>query len=205
MKPHYWDKAVIYLSQKDTVLAKLIENYSDQHLIKSLDPFHTIIRAIIGQQISVKAAMKIWERLQERITPLTAENILLSEEILLKEIGLSYQKINYFKNIAKFFCEPNFNLEEFLLFEEEIIASELIKIKGVGRWTAEMFLMFHLSSPDILPLADIGLIKAIENNYNSSMKMTKDQIFTVSEIWRPYRTVATWYLWCSLDPFVINY
>lgn len=196
MTPDYWNKAKKHLSKADPVLAKIIASYEGETLTKKNDPFVTLSRAIVGQQISVKAADSIWNRLATlcEITPI---NILNATEADLRGCGLSGRKVEYLKNIADFFASHNGVWHD----DDEEVIKELSKIKGVGRWTAEMFLIFHLQRANILPLADIGLLKAVEKHYAVERATTAK----IAEKWQPYRSVATWYMWRSLDPVPVEY
>ncbi|MCW6036266.1 DNA-3-methyladenine glycosylase 2 family protein [Spirulina subsalsa FACHB-351] len=202
MTPPYWQEATEYLSHRDPVMSSLIAAYPDEVLTNLNNPFHTLTRAVVGQQISIKAADKIWERLTVKL-PIIKPDIFLSlTEPELREIGLSRQKISYITNIAQSFEQGILRPSQWETMTDEAIIKQLKKIKGIGQWTAEMFLIFHLHRSDILPLADLGLINAIERHYGGS---SKAEIQELSFRWKPYRTVATWYLWRSLDPVVVQY
>ena len=197
-----WEVATKELSRNDPVIMKIIKLYSGDKMQLKNNAFLTLVRSVVGQQISVKAADSVWKKLEElcrdRIEP---ERIKSFSEDELRSAGLSRSKANYIQNIAKSdILEMNWsNLDD-----EEAI-DLLCKIKGIGRWTAEMFLIFHLARPNILPLGDIGLIKAIELNYNNGEKMSKEELEAYRQKWSPWCTVATWYLWRSLDPIPVNY
>jgi DNA-3-methyladenine glycosylase II len=205
MKPIYWDIGVAYLSQHDKILEKIISEYQGETLTIRGDAFYTLARSIIGQQISVKAADSVWKKVENIINPLTPEITLQKSEIELKNCGLSASKIRYLLSLANFFI-TNKNIEKTWqnLPDAEII-NMLISINGIGRWTAEMFMIFYLARPDIFPIADIGVQKAIFRHYNNSDKLAVSEIRTISENWQPYRTIATWYLWRSLDPVPVAY
>lgn len=196
MTPPYWNKAKKHLSKADPVLAKIIANYPREMQIRKNSAFHTLARAIVGQQISVKAADSVWAKL-EALCAIEPSSILLANEADLRACGLSGRKVEYVKNIAEFFASHSGVWHD----DDEEVITELVRIKGVGRWTAEMFLMFHLQRADILPLADIGLLKAVEKHYGVERSKTTE----VAEAWRPYRSVATWYMWRSLDPVPVEY
>ena len=197
-----WEVASKELSRKDPVIMKIIKLYSGDKMQLKNNAFLTLVRSVVGQQISVKAADSVWKKLEELCRDsIEPERIKSFSEDELRSAGLSRSKANYIQNIAKSdILEVNWsNLDD-----EEAI-DLLCKIKGIGRWTAEMFLIFHLARPNILPLGDIGLIKAIELNYNNGEKMTKEELETYGQKWSPWCTVATWYLWRSLDPIPVNY
>jgi len=197
-----WEVAAKELSRKDPVIMKIIKLYSGDKMQLKNNAFLTLVRSVVGQQISVKAADSVWKKLEELCRDsIEPERIKSFSENELRSAGLSRSKANYIQNIAKSnILEVNWsNLDD-----EEAI-NLLCKIKGIGRWTAEMFLIFHLARPNILPLGDIGLIKAIELNYNNGEKMSKEELEAYGQKWSPWCTVATWYLWRSLDPIPVNY
>jgi len=197
-----WEVATKELSRNDPVIMKIIKLYSGDKMQLKNNAFLTLVRSVVGQQISVKAADSVWRKLEELCKDdIEPEKIKLFSEEELREAGLSKSKANYIQNIAKSdILEVNWsNLDD-----EEAI-DLLCKIKGIGIWTAEMFLIFHLARPNILPLGDIGLIKAIELNYNNGEKMSKEELEAYGQKWSPWCTVATWYLWRSLDPIPVNY
>ena len=197
-----WEVATKELSRNDPVIMKIIKLYSGDKMQLKNNAFLTLVRSVVGQQISVKAADSVWKKLEELCRDsIEPERIKSFSEDELRSAGLSRSKANYIQNIAKSdILEVNWsNLDD-----EEAI-NLLCKIKGIGRWTAEMFLIFHLARPNILPLGDIGLIKAIELNYNNGEKMSKEELEAYGQKWSPWCTVATWYLWRSLDPIPVNY
>ena len=197
-----WEVATKELSRKDPVIMKIIKHYCGDKMQLKNNAFLTLVRSVVGQQISVKAADSVWKKLEELCRDsIEPERIKSFSEDELRSAGLSRSKANYIQNIAKSdILEVNWsNLDD-----EEAI-NLLCKIKGIGRWTAEMFLIFHLARPNILPLGDIGLIKAIELNYNNGEKMSKEELEAYGQKWSPWCTVATWYLWRSLDPIPVNY
>ena len=197
-----WEVATKELSRNDPVIMKIIKLYSGDKMQLKNNAFLTLVRSVVGQQISVKAADSVWKKLEELCRDsIEPERIKSFSEDELRSAGLSRSKANYIQNIAKSdILEVNWsNLDD-----EETI-DLLCKIKGIGRWTAEMFLIFHLARPNILPLGDIGLIKAIELNYNNGEKMSKEELEAYRQKWSPWCTVATWYLWRSLDPIPVNY
>lgn len=194
--PEYWHEAKLHLSSKDKKLAKIIESYEGEMLVTRGDVYYSLARAIIGQQISVKAAEAIWQRFA-KLTKADPKKTLKTPDDKLREIGLSGQKVKYVKSIAEFCIEHNRVWHE----DDEVVIKDLTKIKGVGRWTAEMFLIFYLARPNILPLGDLGLLKAFEKHYKKDRK----EIEKHAKKWHPYRSVATWYLWRSLDPVPVEY
>ena len=201
--PEYWDKAKKELSAKDPILSELIEQYEDLELISRGDLFYTLIRSIIGQQISVKAASTVWSRLSEKVGEIIPENILSRSIDELRNCGLSGKKVEYIRGISESWNDySNYEWEK---MDDEQIVKKLIQLRGVGRWTAEMILIFTLLRPDIFPIGDIGMIRGIEKTYNSGEKMSIEEIYKISEKWKPWRTVACCYMWSAVDPEPVEY
>lgn len=205
MKPDYWEKARKYLITSDRVLGKIISQYKGESLTVRGDAFYTLARSIIGQQISVKAADSVWQKFESCLQQIIPQNLLIKNEDELRNCGLSSQKIRYLNGLSEYFIDNEERVKNWHALPDDEIITELTQISGIGRWTAEMFLIFHLSRPDVLPLADIGLQKAIFRHYNNEQKMPLSEIFELSQKWKPYRSVATWYLWRSLDPVPVAY
>ena len=205
MKPKFWNKGKIYLSNKDKVLKNIISSYSSEHLNINLNYYHSLINSIIGQQISVTAAKSIKNKffnLHNNITPLNVLNLDLK---FIKQCGLSKQKIMYIKNISSFFIKNKNFIKNINKYDELFIKEKLIEIKGVGNWTADMFLMFSFGSPNIFPDGDLGFLKAISKAYKKDLPLNKNYLSKLKKRWSPYNSIATWYLWRSLDPIAINY
>ena len=205
MKPKYWNKGVIYLSNKDKVLKKIIDQFPKQSLILNDNRFHALINSIIGQQISVSAANSMKKKLfalKKNITPRTIKNI---KKIDLKKCGLSKQKILYINNIADFFVENKKFIYEIDKSEDQYIREKLIEIKGIGNWTVDMFLIFTHGSSNIFPTGDLGFIKAISKHYKKDLPLDDNFLSTLLKRWSPYSSIATWYLWRSLDPIPVSY
>ena len=211
MKPIYWNDAIRKLGASDPILKKIIEKNQDKVLTTRRNAFDTLIKAIIGQQISVKAAESVYNKLVDRIGPKVSPTIVQScQRETLKQVGLSRQKVDYILNISEFFIQnPDLVSDEYLeIASIADITNNFIKIKGIGSWTVEMFLIFYAMKPDILPLKDIGLLNAIKNVYDLRQLSKEDQlekIVEISDCWRPYRTVATWYLWLFIDDELVEY
>ena len=203
--PIFWQKAKKALSAKDKKLSKLIESYPNDFLFSKSDPFFTLARSIVGQQISVKAAQSVWDRLEIKIKKIKPEIILKTHSSTLKSVGLSRQKVKYLKNLANAFIEKKIKINLWDKMNDEEIVQDLIQIKGIGRWTAEMFLIFNLCRADIFPLDDIGMIKGLCKLYKISYPTERETIINIGKKWKPYRSVATWYLWRSLDPIPVEY
>jgi DNA-3-methyladenine glycosylase II len=200
--PPYWQEAITYLSAKDQTLAELIQDYPHQILTRLHNPFHTLMRAVVGQQISVRAADAVWHRLVAKLGNISPQAFLSLTEQELKECGLSRQKIAYITNIANAFESKILIPQQWEEMNDKEVVQQLIQIKGIGPWTAEMFLIFYLHSPDVFPVTDLGLINGVKLHYGN---LTKPEILDLSQTWKPYRTVATWYLWLSLDPVTVQY
>lgn len=203
--PHYWDAAKKHLILHDRILGRIVSSYHGETLNVRGDAFYTLARSIVGQQISVKAADSVWQKLEALLQNIEPKNLLAASEENLRECGLSGQKIRYLQGIAEHFIASDAHIKNWHRLPDEEILAELTSLSGIGRWTAEMFMIFHLARPDVLPLADIGLQKAIFRHYNNNQKMPLSEIFELSQKWKPYRSVATWYLWRSLDPVPVAY
>ena len=205
MKPKYWNKGKIYLSNKDKVLKKLIKTYRNEYLNLNSNYFHSLINSIIGQQISVSAAdsMKTkFFKLKKNITPQTVSKLRTTD---LRKCGLSRQKILYIRNISKFFLQNKSFIKNINKSSEEEIYNNLIEIKGVGNWTIHMFLMFSYGSSNIFPTGDLGFLKAISKLYKVQLPISERKLQLLYKKWSPYSSQATWYLWRSLDPIPVNY
>ena len=203
--PIFWQKAKKALSAKDKKLSRIIESYPDDFLFSKSDPFFTLARSIVGQQISVKAAQSVWDKLEIKIKKIKPDIILKTHSSTLKSVGLSRQKVKYLKNLANAFIEKKIKINLWDKMSDEEIVQDLIQIKGIGRWTVEMFMIFNLSRADIFPLDDIGMIKGLCKLYKISYPTEKEKIIKIGKKWKPYRSVATWYLWRSLDPIPVEY
>jgi DNA-3-methyladenine glycosylase II len=211
--PPYWDDACRHLSKRDRVMRKLIAEHGSARLYSRGDAFTTLARSIVGQQISVKAAQSVWERLltlfgqqpPELRAPLSVDGVLAQAPEALRQVGLSARKVEYMRDLARHFAEGKVHVAQWQEMEDEAIIEELVDIRGIGRWTAEMFLIFHLMRPNILPLDDLGLLKGISVSYFSGEPVSRAEARDLAEAWAPYRTVGTWYLWRSLDPLPVEY
>ncbi len=204
-KPFFWIEAKKELKKKDKKLGKIIDTYPRDFLFSKSDPFMTLARSIVGQQISVKAAQSVWDKLVLKIGKVTPEIILKAHSNTLKSSGLSRQKVLYLKNLASAFEKNKIKKHLWNKLSDEEIINDLIQIKGIGRWTAEMFLIFNLCRADIFPLDDIGMIRGVCKIYNLKYPIERKKLIKIGEKWRPYRSVATWYLWRSLDPIPVEY
>jgi DNA-3-methyladenine glycosylase II len=203
MTPDFWEPATAHLARRDKVLRKLIRKFPEADLVSRGDAFQTLARAIVGQQISVKAAQSIWGRFAECVGKVTPENVAAREDTALRACGFSGQKVSYVKDLARRFASGEVKPRRWSRLDDEAIIEELVAVKGIGRWTVEMFLIFHLKRPDVLPVDDLGLRRAMEREYNRGKPLTRDRMRELGEPWAPYRSVATWYLWRSLDPVAL--
>jgi DNA-3-methyladenine glycosylase II len=209
VSPDYWEAACRHLKRGDRVMKRLIPRFGEARLQSRGDAFTTLARSVVGQQISVKAAQSVWNRLAQAAAcdggPLRPEAVLALPAQGLREAGLSTRKAEYLADLARHFGEGRVHVAQWSGMPDEAIIEELVAIRGIGRWTAEMFLIFHLMRPDVLPLDDLGLLKGISLNYFSGETVSRAEAREVAEAWSPYRTVATWYLWRSLDPLPVDY
>jgi len=204
--PGYWVEACQALSSADPVMAGLIEQARDRgHLMSRGDPFVTLARSIVGQQISVKAAASVWARFEKAARTVTPERVARMRLTTLAGAGLSGRKAEYLRDLAVHFVNGTVDPTHWPSLPDEAIIAELVLVRGIGRWTAEMFLMFNLMRPDVLPLDDLGLLKAVALHYNGGQTLTRSQVQQVAQVWAPWRTVATWMLWRSLDPVPVAY
>ena len=205
MKPEYWDRAKRSLARRDPVMGAIMRAHPKIFLARRGEPFMTLARAIVGQQISVKAAQSVWDRFAACVGAVTPDNVLLKERPLLRACGLSDRKTEYIADLAQHFANGSIHVQRWPAMSDEAIIAELVEVRGIGRWTAEMFLIFSLLRPDVFPLDDLGLQKGIRVAYYANRKVALSTMRRIGERWRPWRSVATWYLWRSLDPVPVEY
>ena len=204
--PKYWNEAKKALSRKDPVMRKIIKKYKKGFMSSRNDPFFSLCRTIVGQQISTKAADSIWLKFEKK-----CKNKIIPNKVIklstksLRSAGLSRQKISYLKNIAKSFKNKSFNVNSLKKMRDEQAINYIIQLKGLGVWSAQMFLMFNLNRPDIYPTKDIGLIRAISKNYKKSYPPSERFLNKLSKLHSGYRSVFTWYMWKSIDPVDVEY
>ena len=203
--PGYWDEACRHLARKDRVMKRLIPQFGDACLQSRGDAFTTLARSIVGQQISVKAAQTVWDRFARLPRRMSAGNVLKLKVDDMQAAGLSARKIEYLVDLALHFDSGAIHVDAWKDMADEEIIAELVGIRGIGRWTAEMFLIFHLMRPNVLPLDDVGLLKGISRNYFSGDPVSRSDAREVAAAWDPYCSVATWYIWRSLDPEPVEY
>ncbi|KAF0814186.1 DNA-3-methyladenine glycosylase [Andreprevotia sp. IGB-42] len=204
-KPDYWDQACAELSAADPVLATLIATYPQISLEGRGDAFQTLARSIVGQQISVKAADSVWRRVLAELGTMESAHVLAAEVDALRACGLSGRKVEYLQALATHHAAGRLNPADWVAWDDDAIITELTSIRGIGRWTVEMFLMFHLLRPNVLPLDDIGLIRAIALHYHAGERLGKAEARKLAAQWQPWCTVATWYFWRSLEPVPVSY
>ena len=212
VRPAFWPQAKRCLRAADPTLASVIARHPRIHLVSRGDGFATLARSIVGQQISVKAADSVWTRLKERCPEMTPREVLGRRIPTLRACGLSERKAQYLRDLARHFADGRIDLQQLARQSDDAVIGCLTDIRGIGRWTAEMFLIFNLLRPDVLPLDDLGLLKAIGRLYFGGESTTallrgpgRDKVAQLGARWAPYRSVATWYLWRSLDPVPVEY
>ena len=211
--PAYWQEACAHLMKKDRVMKRLIPQHGDVCLQTRGDAFTTLARSIVGQQISVKAAQTVWERFIDLLPKQRgpAKGTIKPAQVLklrvdaMREAGLSARKVEYLVDLSLHFDNGQLHVTDWSIMDDEAIIAELVAIRGIGRWTAEMFLIFHLMRPNVLPLDDVGLINGISHNYFSGDAVSRSDAREVAQAWAPYCSVATWYIWRSLDPVPVEY
>ncbi len=203
--PAYWVRAKRALARADPVLGNIIRSQPRIFLRQRGEPFLTLARAIVGQQISVKAAQSVWDRFAACVGEVTPGNVLARERPLLRACGLSDRKTEYIADLARHFADGAIHVHRWPEMDDEAIIAELVEVRGIGRWTAEMFLIFNLLRPDVLPLDDLGLQRAICLHYFKGKPCARETMRRLARAWVPWRSVATWYLWRSLDPLPVEY
>jgi len=203
--PDYWEEACKHLMKKDRVMKRLIPQHGDACLQTRGDAFTTLARSIVGQQISVKAAQTIWDRFAALPRKMAPASVLKLKVDDMRATGLSARKIEYLVDLSLHFEGGRVHVQGWTDMDDEAIIAELVAIRGIGRWTAEMFLIFHLLRPNVLPLDDVGLINGISKNYFSGDVVSRSEAREVAAAWSPYCSVATWYIWRSLDPVPVEY
>jgi DNA-3-methyladenine glycosylase II len=211
-RPHYWPRARRALSAADPVLARIIRRHPRVGLVSRGDPFSTLARSIVGQQISVKAADAVWARLCSACPQITPAALLRRRATTLRGCGLSARKVEYLRDLATHFADGRVDPASLPAMDDEAIIEQLTDIRGIGRWTAEMFLIFNLLRPNVLPLDDLGLLKAVSLHYLDGVptrdlltRAGREQVRQLAAAWQPWSSVATWYLWRSLDPVPVEY
>jgi DNA-3-methyladenine glycosylase II len=205
LRPAFWDEACKHLMKKDRVMKRLIPQFKDASLQTRGNAFVTLARSIVGQQISVKAAQTVWDRFALLTPQMTPKRVLKLKVDDMRAAGLSARKVEYLVDLAVHFDTHQLRVNQWDALSDEDIIAELTAVRGIGRWTAEMFLIFHLTRPNVLPLDDVGLINGISRNYFSGEAVSRSDAREVAAAWAPYCSVATWYIWRSLDPVPVDY
>ncbi len=203
--PAYWSRAKRQLSAADPVLGTLMLRYKGLTLASRGDAFQTLARSIVGQQISVKAAQSVWDRFAAAVGDMEPKRVLKLSEAQLRACGLSGQKVKYLRDLSERFAGGALDVARWHTMDDETLIADLTQVKGIGRWTAEMFLIFYLTRPDVFPLGDLGVQRAMSLHYNKGRPLSERRIAALSKLWTPWRSVATWYLWRSLDPVPVEY
>lgn len=203
--PYFWEEACKHLVKKDRVMKRLIPQFGDACLQTRGDAFVTLARSIVGQQISVKSAQTVWDRFALLSRKMSPANVLKLKVDDMRAAGLSVRKVEYLVDLALHFDNGALHVKDWDGMGDDEIIAELVAIRGIGRWTAEMFLIFHLMRPNVLPLDDDGLIRGISQNYFSGDVVSRSDAREVAAAWAPYCSVATWYIWRSLDPLPVAY
>ena len=204
--PAYWQKAKKILSKRDPVIRKIIKKYKKGFLTTRSKPFFSLCRTVVGQQVSVASADSIWSKFSKKCKGNIKPRVVLKiSSRNLKSAGLSRQKISYLKIIARAFENKSFNVREIKKMDDTKAIEYITKLKGLGVWSAEMFLMFNLNRQDIFPTKDIGLLRAISKNYKTTYPPSKRFLEKISKLHSGYRTVSTWYFWKSIDPGDVEY
>lgn len=203
--PGYWIRAKRQLREADPVLGALITRYKGLTLASRGDAFQTLARSIVGQQISVKAAQSVWDRFAVAVGDMHPHHVLKLSDIQLRGCGLSGQKVKYLRDLSERFAGGALDVGRWHDMDDETLITDLTQVKGIGRWTAEMFLIFYLTRPDVFPLGDLGLQRAMSLHYNKGRALPPRRVAALGKLWAPWRSVATWYLWRSLDPLPVEY
>jgi len=198
--PAYWADARKHLVKKDRVMKRLIPQFGDVCLETRGDAFTTLARSVVGQQISVKAAQTVWGKFVKLPEQMVPQSVLKLKVDDMRAAGLSARKVEYLVDLALHFDAGKLHVQAWEDMDDEAIIAELVAIRGIGRWTAEMFLIFHMMRPNVLPLDDVGLISGISQNYFSGDPVSRSDAREVAAAWAPYCSVATWYIWRSLAP-----
>lgn len=205
MKPTYWERAKRELGRRDEVMRVIMRRHPRIHLVSRGDPFQTLARSIVGQQISVRAAQAVWERISAALVEVTPNAAIEVGATRLLACGLSRRKVEYVLDLAGHFASGRVVPQRWSAMEDEQVIAELVDVRGIGRWTAEMFLIFNLLRPDVLPVDDLGLQRAVSLSYRRGRRVSETLLRRIAIAWQPWRSVATWYLWRSLDPVPVEY
>ena len=203
--PGYWKRATRELSERDAVIRRIAAQSHGLTLRSRGDAFNTLARSIVGQQISVKAAESVWQKLIAAVPAVRPEVIHAHDVEILRTCGLSRSKVAYLHDLARHFVEKRLDVKRWEQMTDDELIAELTQVRGIGRWTAEMFLIFYMTRPNVLPVDDIGLQRAMSLHYNRGKPLSKLKMKSIARRWLPWRSVATWYMWRSLDPVPVEY
>ena len=201
--PHYWSEGKAHLRRVDARLGAVIDEFEEPPLRSKRRPFETLCNAIVGQQISAIAAAAIWQRASSLVgewTPFHVSNVSAPE---MKGVGLSGRKVEYLLGVAE--AWPSLPHDEFPSLSDDQLRHRLCSLRGVGPWSANMLLLFSYLRPDVFPIKDIGVIRAMERLYELPRNVDRGQLLDIAETWRPFRSVATWYLWRLIDSEPVLY
>jgi len=204
-RPRYWARATRELAACDPVLAGLIGKHRALTIGSRGDAFQTLARAIVGQQISVKAAQSVWNRFTALVETVSPEIVADFDPAVLRTAGLSVRKSEYVRDLARHFADGSIDVADWPDLPDETLIEQLVAVRGIGRWTAEMYLIFNLARPDVLPVGDLGLQRAMSLSYNRGRALTERRMQSIARVWAPWRSVATWYMWRSLEPDPVEY
>ncbi|WOO32811.1 DNA-3-methyladenine glycosylase 2 family protein [Diaphorobacter limosus] len=203
--PDYWAEACKHLIKKDRVLRRLIPQVGDVALYQRGDAFTTLARSIVGQQVSVASAQRVWDRLAALPRSMTPRSVLKLKVDDMRAAGLSARKVEYLVDLALHFDSGQLHVKQWNQMDDPAIVAELVAIRGISRWTADMFLIFHLARPNVLPLDDATLIQGISQHYFSGDPVSRSDAREVAQAWNPWCSVASWYIWRSLAPLPVDY
>ena len=203
--PDYWAEACKHLVKKDRVLRRLIPQVGDVALYQRGDAFTTLARSIVGQQVSVASAQRVWDRLAALPRSMTPRSVLKLKVDDMRAAGLSARKVEYLVDLALHFDSGQLHVKQWDQMDDPAIVAELVAIRGISRWTADMFLIFHLARPNVLPLDDATLIQGISQHYFSGDPVSRSDAREVAQAWNPWCSVASWYIWQSLAPLPMDY
>ena len=202
--PAYWEEACKYLVKKDRVMRRLIPELGNVSLTLRGDAFTTLARSIVGQQVSVASAQRVWEKFALLPPEMSPGNVLRLKVDDMRATGLSTRKVEYLVDLALHFDSGRLHFKEWDAMDDDAIVTELVAIRGISRWTADMFLLFHLGRPNVLALDDPTLLQGISNQYFSGEPVSRSDAREVAEAWKPWCSVASWYIWRSLAPMPVQ-
>jgi DNA-3-methyladenine glycosylase II len=205
LAPEYWAEACKHLMKRDRVMKRLIPELGDVALSQRGDAFTTLARSIVGQQVSVTSAQKVWDAFAALPQAMTPANVLKLKVDDMRSAGLSARKVDYLVDLALHFDSGRLHVKDWGAMDDDAITRELVAIRGISRWTADMFLIFHLARPNVLPLDDASLISGISQHYFSGDPVSRSDAREVADAWKPWCSVASWYIWRSLAPLPVDY